>query len=291
MRKRSPAVAGSLLTLALAAGLWAARPAAPAAGEDAPAPVLVELFTSQGCSSCPPADDLLRTLERNQPVAGALVIPLSEHVDYWNRLGWRDPFSSRRFSERQREYAESTESIGIDALYTPMMVIDGDTAIIGSRPIAAREAILAARKAPKARLDVAASVPPGGADAHVTGVITELPPADAQAEVWVAVAESGLSTDVTRGENADRTLAHNRRRPQPQPGSARCRARRPRPGPSTRGCGWDAPGGATICAWWCSSRPGPAAPYWARVGTPLVISAAGRRCIPAGRRLQSTACK
>ena len=205
MRKRSPAVAGSLLTLALAAGVWAARPAAPAAGEDAPAPVLVELFTSQGCSSCPPADDLLRTLERNQPVAGALVIPLSEHVDYWNRLGWRDPFSSRRFSERQREYAES---IGIDALYTPMMVIDGDTAIIGSRPIAAREAVLAARKAPKARLDVAASIPPGGADAHVTGVITELPPADAQAEVWVAVAESGLSTDVTRGENADRTLAH-----------------------------------------------------------------------------------
>ena len=205
LRNRSFALAGSLLTLALAAVLWAALPAAPAAGEDELTPVLVELFTSQGCSSCPPADDLLRTLERNQPVAGALIIPLSEHVDYWNRLGWRDPYSSRRFSERQREYAES---IGIDALYTPMMVIDGDAAIIGSRPITAREAVVEARKAPKARLAVEAAVPAGGSDVHVTGVITELPPAEAQAEVWVAVTESGMSTDVKRGENADKTLTH-----------------------------------------------------------------------------------
>ena len=205
MRNGSPAVAGSLLTLALAVGLWAARPAAPAAGEDEFTPVLVELFTSQGCSSCPPADDLLRTLERNQPVAGALIIPLSEHVDYWNRLGWRDPYSSRRFSERQREYAES---IGIDALYTPMMVVDGDAAIIGSRPITAREAVVEARKAPKARLAIEAAVAPGGSDVHVTGVITELPPAEAQAEVWVAVTESGMSTEVTRGENASKTLTH-----------------------------------------------------------------------------------
>lgn len=208
MRNRFSALAGSLLTLALAAGLWAARPAVPAAGaagEDALTPVLVELFTSQGCSSCPPADDLLRTLERNQPVAGALIIPLSEHVDYWNRLGWRDPFSSRRFSERQREYAKS---LGIDSLWTPMMVVDGDAAIIGSRPIMAREAVLEARKAPKARLAMEVSAPPGGSDVRLTGAITELPPSAAQAEVWVAVAESGLSTEVTRGENAAKTLTH-----------------------------------------------------------------------------------
>ena len=205
MRIGSSALAGSLLTAALAAGLWVARPVASAAGEDALTPVLVELFTSQGCSSCPPADDLLRTLERNQPVAGALIIPLSEHVDYWNRLGWRDPYSSRRFSERQREYARS---IGIDALYTPMMVVDGDAAIIGSRPITAREAVVEARKAPKARLAIEASAPPGGSDVHVTGVITDLPSTAAQAEVWVAVTQSGLSTAVTRGENASRTLTH-----------------------------------------------------------------------------------
>ena len=205
LHHRLQALAGALLALALAAGLSAARPAAPVAGDDALTPVLVELFTSQGCSSCPPADDLLQTLERNQPVAGALIIPLSEHVDYWNRLGWRDPYSSRRFSERQREYAES---IGIDALWTPMMVVDGDTAIIGSRPIAAREAVVEARKAPKARLAIAASAQPGESEVRVTGVVTELPPSDAQAELWVALAEGGITTDVTRGENASKTLTH-----------------------------------------------------------------------------------
>ena len=198
-------LARALLACVLAAGSWVVQPAAPAAGEDAPVPVLVELFTSQGCSSCPPADDLLRTLERNQPVAGALVIPLSEHVDYWNRLGWRDPFSSPRFNERQRKYAES---LGIDALYTPMMVVDGHAAIIGSRPIAAREAIVAARRAPKARLDMTARLTRDGTEASLRGAILELPPAAAQAELWVAVAEGGLRTDVTRGENASRTLTH-----------------------------------------------------------------------------------
>ena len=208
LRNGFAALAGALLALALAAGLSAARPAAPeeaAAGDETLAPVLVELFTSQGCSSCPPADDLLRTLERNQPVNGALIIPLSEHVDYWNRLGWRDPYSSRRFSERQREYARS---LGIDSLWTPMMVVDGDTAIIGSRPITAREAVVEARKAPKARLAVEASAAPEDSEVRVTGVITELPPHDAQPEVWVALAEGGITTDVTRGENASKTLTH-----------------------------------------------------------------------------------
>lgn len=201
---RTTFLAATSALLAVAVVLAVSGQAAPAAGDDALTPVIVELFTSQGCSSCPPADDLLRSLERNQPVAGARVIVLSEHVDYWNRLGWQDPYSSGQFSSRQRVYVEA---LGGEHMYTPMMVVDGRTAFVGSRPITAREAIVAARKAPKAKLTIEATGVAEGT-IRIDGSVEHLPPTTEAPDVWAAVTQSPITTEVTRGENAARTLTH-----------------------------------------------------------------------------------
>lgn len=178
-----------ILELLLAAG-FAPAPAAT--------PVLVELFTSEGCSSCPPADRLLARLAAEQPVPGALVVPLSLHVDYWNRLGWEDPFSSPRYTERQGAY--SAHFGGAGRVYTPQMVVDGRAELVGSDERAARRAIESAAREPRAFVRV---VPDGAGAARVT-----VAGAAAEADVFLAIVEDGLASDVTRGENAGRKLAH-----------------------------------------------------------------------------------
>src|SRR5208337_4581931 len=143
-------------------GLGVAILAAPTAMTAQRQPVLVELFTSEGCSSCPPADALLEKLDREQPIAGAQIIVLSEHVDYWNHLGWTDPFSSAAFSARQETYARR---FGLDGPYTPEMVVDGNAECNGSDARKAEAAIRRAIEAPKVGIRMRAAA---SGDAAVT---------------------------------------------------------------------------------------------------------------------------
>ena len=156
--------------------------------------VVVELFTSQGCSSCPPADALLAVLDKDPNV-----IVLSEHVDYWNHLGWRDPFSSSAHSARQQQYARR---FGQDGPYTPQMVVDGQVQFVGSDARRARVAIAeAGALARRARVTVRRE-----GDA----VFVEAPAllVGSKAELWVGVLRAEGGAEVARGENAGRTLRH-----------------------------------------------------------------------------------
>ncbi|MDQ6707298.1 MAG: DUF1223 domain-containing protein, partial [Acidobacteriota bacterium] len=163
-------------------------------------PVLLELFTSEGCSSCPPADKLLAQLDREQPIAGADLIVLSEHVDYWNHLGWADPYSSPAFSRRQRDYASRLPGGGV---YTPELVVDGSTGFVGSDRANARNAIRDAIRAQKLPVTVTASRNGGNADVHF-----EIGPSKAAGTVYMALAQDRASTQVASGENAGRNLDH-----------------------------------------------------------------------------------
>ena len=167
--------------------------------------VVVELFTSEGCSSCPPADALLAKLDHEQRLGNAEIIALEEHVDYWDQLGWRDPFSSAQWTERQQDYAAAFRS---DGVYTPQMVVDGRAEFVGSSQSRVRSAIAEAVREPKAEVTLL-SRPPSDGKARVALAVKMLPvPESQKAQVWLAVTETGLHSNVSRGENAGEDLHH-----------------------------------------------------------------------------------
>ncbi len=196
-----------LATVVTGVATTAARQGPDPAARVTPRVVVVELFTSEGCSSCPPADDLLREWLTTQPVPGVEIVGLSEHVDYWDRLGWRDPFSSSAFSARQSAYDAAV--FRDHRVYTPQLVIDGRLEAIGSDASAVRRAVVEASRQPKAK--VLLTVSSEGADrlqvrVRVQGLASV--PREGVAEVVLAVVEDGLATKVARGENGGRTLRH-----------------------------------------------------------------------------------
>jgi len=170
------------------------------AGHAQSVPVLAELFTSEGCSSCPPADALLMRLDNLQPVRGAQIIVLSEHVDYWNDLGWRDPYSSAQFSKRQADYARV---LGSES-YTPQLVIDGRDQMNGADATAVQVAIARAAARPKAAIRTLQAHRDGGEAVVQLAIDAQL----RRGDIWLAIASESARSSVGRGENAGRTLDH-----------------------------------------------------------------------------------
>jgi len=171
-------------------GLLAAAPA-QAAPDERP-PVVIELFTSQGCSSCPPADEFLTELAMRPDV-----IALSLHVDYWDYIGWKDPYGSPMMTERQRRYAGA---LGLRYVFTPQMIVDGRQSLVGSDRVAVESAIVAARVREKT-VRVSFRSAGGG-----MVVIAAGPAPKAGATVWQAIYDSDHETEVKRGENSGRNI-------------------------------------------------------------------------------------
>jgi hypothetical protein len=166
-------------------------------------PVVLELFTSEGCSSCPPADQLLAELDRKQPAEGVDLIVLSEHVDYWNQQGWADPYSSELFSARQQKYATLLHSGDI---YTPQAVVDGQTQAIGSRAAAVGAAIQKAARQPKIPITLAAARREEKIEVHVQWAGMEK--LGDEVAVYLALAQNEAESQVRAGENSGRMLKH-----------------------------------------------------------------------------------
>src|ERR1700757_1858211 len=199
----------AMVVLSIGAWTLAATPQplrGSAVGSETRTPVLVELFTSEGCSSCPPADRFLETLDA-QPVPGAEMIVLSEHVDYWNHIGWKDPYSASFFSQRQSAYAKR---FGLDSVYTPQMVVDGTSEFVGSSSGEADKAFRKVLSAPKLPVHLS-SISADASNilrAHLETGTLDSSFGSREADVYVAVALNRAESQVSAGENSGHRLAH-----------------------------------------------------------------------------------
>jgi hypothetical protein len=198
-----PAVLASVATL-----FWHASASSASNSAAAKQPVIVELFTSEGCSDCPPADTLLKRLAEEQPIDGVEIIALEEHVDYWNRQGWNDPFSAVDFSVRQNDYTAVFPKAG--GPYTPQMIVDGRAQFIGSRANEALEQIRAAAAQPKAHLllTLAPASKPHTYNVDLRFDPDSAAPDASSLDFYLAVTEKGLHSTPNAGENSGAALTH-----------------------------------------------------------------------------------
>lgn len=173
----------------------------------APTPILVELFTSEGCSSCPPADALLQKLDAFQPVPGAQLIVLSEHVDYWDQEGWKDQYSSHELTNRQKSYVSE---LGLATAYTPQLIVDGNVELHANDPQQVQSAFEKALKDAKIpiSLDSVNFEGPQEAAAVRGHLQVDAGSENHNADIYIAVALNHAESQVLRGENQGQTLTH-----------------------------------------------------------------------------------
>ena len=188
-----------LSALAISCASLSAQPA------PARVPIVVELFTSEGCSSCPPADAVLSRLAAEQPIAGVQVIPLGLHVTYWDQLGWKDAASLDEATARQQAYSRV---FGEDRVYTPQAVIDGRDEAVGSDAGSVTAAIARAARQPHAHVSLTARFQ--GDSIVATMAVSAVPPEiKEKLRLLFVLTEDGLTSVVKRGENGGRTLHHD----------------------------------------------------------------------------------
>jgi hypothetical protein len=194
-----------VLTFALAAaGVWAAgKEETPVAAGEGPGFAVVELFTSEGCSSCPAADQVLERIAEQAQSSGKAIYALGWHVDYWDYLGWKDPWAAARWSARQRTYAGKLRT----SVYTPQMVVNGRRVVphAGSETDARSAVDEALASTPRVSVALETELDPGGSVLTVRPRVVGAPSGTV---LVLALVESGLGSTPTRGENTGRPLEH-----------------------------------------------------------------------------------